>query len=317
MQAWDFKAGENFVLNMHEALENCDKFIAVLSAEYMEKVYCQAEWTAAFTKDPSGEKGLFIPIRIEEIKPEGLFAPIIYIDLFGVDKEEAEKRLMQINETDIARNKPGFPGTKKAKFPGQLPLNNIPYSKNIHFIGRKEILNELKNSLKPGENNPYSFVLCGMGAVGKTQITLAYALNNGYLYSQGKYKKAMKELEKTLKIQEKVLGSDDLHTALTYNNIAGIYHEIGEYDKAQEWYGKALKVYIKQLGADHLKTAMTYSNIAGVYYCKKEYDKALKWNKEALTIRLRVLGLNHPETAISYNNIASIKFFWIIYPCNK
>jgi hypothetical protein len=148
----------------------------------MQKVYCQAEWTAAFTKDPSSEKGLFIPIRIENIKPEGLFAPIIYIDLFGVDKEEAEKRLMQIIDEDIPRNKPGFPGTKKPRFPGQLPFNNIPYTQNMHFTGRKEILDELINSFQPGEKNPCSFALCGMGAVGKTQIALAYTLDNGYLY---------------------------------------------------------------------------------------------------------------------------------------
>ena len=40
----------------------------------------------------------------------------------------------------------------------------------------------MKKSLKPEEENPYSLALCGMGAVGKTQIALAYALDNGYLY---------------------------------------------------------------------------------------------------------------------------------------
>jgi len=110
LQAWDFKAGENFVLNMHEALENCDKFIAVLSAEYMEKVYCQAEWTAAFTKDPSSKKGLFIPIRVEDYKPKGLLAPIIYIDIFGVDGKEAEERLKQITGKGKRRIKSEFLG---------------------------------------------------------------------------------------------------------------------------------------------------------------------------------------------------------------
>ncbi|NLV74247.1 MAG: TIR domain-containing protein [Chloroflexi bacterium] len=182
LMAWDFKPGDNFVKNMHDALRNCERFIAVLSARYMGKVYCQAEWTAAFTRDPSSEKGLFIPIRIDDYQPEGLLAPIIYVDLFGVEESEAKERLMQITEKGIPRTKPGFPGTKKPRFPGQLPFNNIPYTKNHHFTGRKEILNELMGFLKPGESNPNSIVLCGMGAVGKTQIALAYALNNGYLY---------------------------------------------------------------------------------------------------------------------------------------
>ncbi len=182
LQAWDFKPGENFVLNMDKGLIHCKRFIGVISAEYMESVYCKAEWSAAFTKDPTGEKGLFNLIKIKDYSPEGLLKPIIYIDLFGVDEEEAVNRLLQITKNDRPRNKPGFPGTHKPKFPGQLPFNNIPYTKNPHFSGRKEILAEMEDSLKPGENNPLILALCGLGAVGKTQIALAYAINNGYLY---------------------------------------------------------------------------------------------------------------------------------------
>ena len=129
-----------------------------------------------------GEKGLFIPIRVEDYKPEGLLAPIIYIDLFGVDAKEAEERLKKLDKEGIPRNKRGYPGTKRPMSPGQLPLNNIPYIQNRHFTGRKEILDELQNSLKPGEKNPSSIVLFGMAGVGKTQIAIAYALKNGYLY---------------------------------------------------------------------------------------------------------------------------------------
>jgi hypothetical protein len=110
LQAWDFKAGENFVLNMHEALENCDKFIAVLSAEYMEKVYCQAEWTAAFTKDPSSKKGLFIPIISYLGEYCMRFLEMPYIDIFGVDGKEAEERLKQITGKGKRRIKSEFPG---------------------------------------------------------------------------------------------------------------------------------------------------------------------------------------------------------------
>jgi tetratricopeptide (TPR) repeat protein len=213
LQAWDFKPGENFVKNMHKALMHCERFIAVLSAEYMKSVYCQAEWTAAFTKDPCGEKGSFIPIRIEDYKPEGLFAPIIYIDLFGSDEKEAEERLKQINKEGIPRNKAGYPGTKKPIFPGQLPLNNISHTKNLHFTGRKEILCKLENSLNPGEKNPCSIVIYGMGAVGKTQIALAHALSNGYLYDtvwwvNAENEVAMLNSYKSLLLQKGIIKKD-------------------------------------------------------------------------------------------------------------
>lgn len=72
-----------------------------------------------------------------------------------------------------------LPSKKNEK---KLSFNNIPYAENVHFTGRKEILDEIKNSLKPGEKNPCSLALYGTGGVGKTQIALAYALNNADLY---------------------------------------------------------------------------------------------------------------------------------------
>jgi len=87
IQAWDFKAGENFILNMHNALINDERFIAVLSNKYLESLFCQTEWTAAFTKDLKSEKALFIPIRIADVETVGLLAPIVYIDLYGIDEK--------------------------------------------------------------------------------------------------------------------------------------------------------------------------------------------------------------------------------------
>lgn len=113
IQVWDFRQGENFVLKMDKALRDCKRFILVLSAEYLEKVYCQAEWIAAFAKDPSGEKSLFVPIRIDDCEPEGLLKPIHYINLFGLNEKEAEERIKQINRNGRKRPKPGFSGTKQ------------------------------------------------------------------------------------------------------------------------------------------------------------------------------------------------------------
>ena len=121
IQAWDFQPGGDFVLDMHNALIHCDRFIAVLSAEYMKSFYCQAEWTAAFTKnankDPNSGKALLIPIRIDDYEPEGLLASIKYIDLFDVDEKEAEERLKQLTDESISRNKPDYPGKPSPAIP--------------------------------------------------------------------------------------------------------------------------------------------------------------------------------------------------------
>ena len=64
----------------------------------------------------------------------------------------------------------------------KLPFNNIPYNKNIHFTGRKEILDQIEKTLKSEEKNLHSIVLHGTAGIGKTQITLAYAIDNAYCY---------------------------------------------------------------------------------------------------------------------------------------
>ncbi|KAI0543863.1 P-loop containing nucleoside triphosphate hydrolase protein [Xylaria curta] len=51
----------------------------------------------------------------------------------------------------------------------------VPYSQNPYFVGRKEILDQLKRRLAYGETAAQPRIsLCGLGGTGKTQIALAY-----------------------------------------------------------------------------------------------------------------------------------------------
>jgi hypothetical protein len=183
IQVWDFKAGENFVLNMNNALINTERFIAVLSEKYLESLYCQSEWSAAFTKDPNSEKALFVPVRITNVKPEGLLAAIVYIDLFGLDYETAERKLLQgVNLSASPRNRPSFPGTKRTRFPGEIPLNNLPHSRNPYFTGREESLNFIRSNFI--KNDMVSLVqsVSGLGGVGKTSVALEYSYRYSHEY---------------------------------------------------------------------------------------------------------------------------------------
>jgi len=128
VQAWDSRPGKNFVVWMQQAASEAKRTIAVLSKAYHDASFTQPEWAAAFQKDPTGEKGTLLPIRVEECDLSGLFHAITYIDL--VDQKEAAAREALLKGVKLERIKPttqpGFPGAFKPsladrpKFPGFL-----------------------------------------------------------------------------------------------------------------------------------------------------------------------------------------------------
>lgn len=119
LQAWDFRPGGNFVLDMQQAATNAARTIAVLSPDFLNASFPQAEWAARFREDPTGEKGLLVPVRIRECVPGGLLGPITYIDLVGIDEFDAHNALLQGLDRRRAKPqaRPSFPGPRSRVVP--------------------------------------------------------------------------------------------------------------------------------------------------------------------------------------------------------
>jgi hypothetical protein len=94
LQAQDFVPGSNFVSEMHGALQAANRLIMVLSPDYLRAKFPEAEWTAAFSCDPTNEKRTLVPVRVRECQPPGLLKPIVYIDLVGLSVEQARAKLL-------------------------------------------------------------------------------------------------------------------------------------------------------------------------------------------------------------------------------
>jgi hypothetical protein len=107
LQDWDFRPGSNFVLKMQQATIEAQRIIAVLSPDYLNALYTQPEWAAAFAQDPTGDKGTLLPIRVRECGLKGLLAPIIYIDLVGLEESRAKDNLL--TGVKGGRGKPELP----------------------------------------------------------------------------------------------------------------------------------------------------------------------------------------------------------------
>jgi hypothetical protein len=116
LQAWDFAAGSNFVLEMQRATEEASRTIAVLSPAYLKSTFAAPEWAATFAKDPEGFQRALVPVRVKECEARGLLKAIVHINLVGLEENEARQRLLDRLSGQRAKpsKKPKFPGGKQS-----------------------------------------------------------------------------------------------------------------------------------------------------------------------------------------------------------
>jgi tetratricopeptide (TPR) repeat protein len=183
IEAWDFRPGNNFPLEMDKASREANHTILVLSPNCLQSSFCPPEWSVAFKKDPTGDKRILIPVRVQPCSVDGLLSTIIHIDLVGIDDETEAKKIL-IQGIQEGRTKPLIPPKfpvqeslePKPNFPGKLPnIWNVPFNRNPNFIGRREILDHLHNELQSGKHAALTQSISGLGGVGKTQLVVEYA----------------------------------------------------------------------------------------------------------------------------------------------
>ena len=181
LQAWDFDPGSNFVLEMQKATAQAERTIAVLSPHSLSSQFTQAEWAAAFRQDPTGEKRILIPIRVAECSLVGLLADIVYVDIVGLEEDEAKRRLLATAEQQRRkpRKEPPYPvSTQKPIFPsGKTHVSRVPRA-NHNFTGREDLLTQLQEILSETGQASVTQAIAGMGGVGKTQLAIEYVHRN-------------------------------------------------------------------------------------------------------------------------------------------
>ena len=182
LQAWDFPKGSNFVSLMDKTLKWADVTMPLLSPAFFNSEFGEAEWTAAFSSDPLGHEGRLIPVRVRQCEVRGVLAPIVRIDLLGLDKAEAIRELVGGLKQGRWRpdEEPAFPPELEAApkaepaFP-RARMIGVPH-RNKYFTGREELLAELHRRLEADESAVLAqAAVFGLGGVGKTQTAIEYA----------------------------------------------------------------------------------------------------------------------------------------------
>ncbi len=199
LDVWDWTAGTSFVAAMERALSRADRLLALASPDYFSRTWTAVEWEAAFVRQ-SEDAGFLVPVLIRPCGPEEyprLLAPLIYIDLVGLDEAAARRTLL--DRLAGARRPPmgtrtTFPGAYAGSalaggrhppvvFPGRLPpvWGPVP-ARNLLFTGRDRLLDRLHEQLSGGLGRVAVSALQGLGGMGKTQLAVEYAWRYADLY---------------------------------------------------------------------------------------------------------------------------------------
>lgn len=164
VRAQDFVPGSNFVSEMHRALQTARRLIMVLSPDYLRAKFPEAEWTAAFSSDPTNEKRTLVPVRVRDCQPPGLLKPIVYIDLVGLSADRARERFLTGIAACLKGKQPPIEPLPPASEPPRQPASvhqAATGNKNVQIGGdfimyeqppvQKVVLERREGSISPAQ----------------------------------------------------------------------------------------------------------------------------------------------------------------------
>ena len=165
----------NFVEKMHQSVRYCQCIIPLLSEAYLNHSdYGPIEWQSIVPKDPKGEKGLIIPVVLEDINNPGLLGVYANVDFREVNSESKAKReLFKLVSWDPGKSKakptfpnrkpdsPSFPGSHSELAPKSNPFERPDMGHLLPFMAnRKKFIRTLRELIREQDKDTKRPVVC-------------------------------------------------------------------------------------------------------------------------------------------------------------
>ncbi|MBL7261518.1 tetratricopeptide repeat protein [Paractinoplanes lichenicola] len=137
-------------------------------------------------------------------------------------------------------------------------------------------------------------------------VDLGFLLNECAVFeqSQGRYRNAFRQKQRSLTLYEAALGPDHRHVATALDNLANSMQLLGRAAEAEPLHRRALTISETALGPDHPSVAITMNNLANSLQELGRAAEAESLLRRALTISETALGPDHPSVATRLNNLA-------------
>jgi tetratricopeptide (TPR) repeat protein len=132
------------------------------------------------------------------------------------------------------------------------------------------------------------------------------AISEAY-FSMGKFDESIEYALHAIKVEMKLLKSDDPKLAKLYFDTGNKYYMHKQHPTAILYMDKAVEIYLKSPQKESVALADTYEGIASIYINLEDFEKSLAYNEKALLLRKKLLPENDEAVQRSIQNSIFLK----------
>lgn len=141
----------------------------------------------------------------------------------------------------------------------------------------------------------------------KPLLRARYANTLGMLLKKaGRLPEALEQLELSVRLAEKELGSDNTQLSASLNNLGTLYWNVGRLEDAERAIRRVIRIRAKRYGDHHPSQMSAYNNLGGVLKQLGKLDEAERMHLKQLSIVETFLGPNHFAAALVNQNLGEV-----------